>query len=187
MSEIGNPFDNKDSVLGRFFDLDGRVFGSHLGYNQMIGRYVVGVEGDWNSFNTSDLRFDPDGGDPIDDYASADINWVASLRTRLGVTSERSLFYTTAGVAWVNADYSAKDNGIFLNSISLNQTGFVFGGGLEHALTDRVLIRFEALHYKFGKQFDTRNLTPDSDLGDFAKLKDISVARMGISYKFNSN
>ncbi len=178
--------------MGRFFDLDGGMYGGHIGYNLMIGRYIVGVEAEWNRLDTSDLRYDPYGGDPDDDYASAEINWVVSLRGRLGLTSMRSLFYTTAGIAWADANYSALDGGSCFcsggfGSISLNQTGFVFGGGLEHALSDRIFIRFEALHYMFGKRFDTRHLTPDSDAADFAKLKDISTARIGVSYKFSSN
>ncbi|MFT5510600.1 MAG: opacity protein-like surface antigen [Hyphomicrobiaceae bacterium] len=84
-------------------------------------------------------------------------------------------------------DRPVLDSGSLLRSISLNQAGFVFGGGLEHALSDQIFIGFEAQHYVFGKQFDARSLTPDSDLGDFAKLKGISVARIGVSYKFNSN
>lgn len=188
VSDITNPGDHEDSVLGRFLDLDGGVFGGYLGYNRLVGRYVVGVEADWNKINSSDLRVDPDGGDPDDDSASAGINWMASLRARLGVTSERSLIYTTAGVAWVDGAYSAQDDGgSDVGTISLNQTGFVVGGGLEHEMVDQIFIRFEVLHYMFGKEFDTRGLTADSDAGDFAKLSDISTARIGLSYKFNSN
>lgn len=190
-NEISNPFDNEDSVLGRFFDLDGGVFGGHIGYNVMIGRYLVGFEADWAQLNGSDLRFDPNGGDPDDDSASAELDWIASLRARLGITSARSVLYATAGVAWVGGKYTASDGDCFcgptVGSVSLDQRGFVFGGGIEHAITDQLLFRFEALHYVFGHTFDTRNLTPDSDVGDFAKLKDISAARIGVSYKFNSN
>lgn len=186
-----DAIDHDDSVLGRFLNLDGGLFGGHLGYNMMFGRYVAGVEFDLQKINSSDLRYDPDSGDPFDtrDYAGVEIDWIASLRSRFGITSGRSIFYTTAGVAWARGEYFAFDDACFCGdssgSVSLNQTGFVFGAGLEHAVANNFLLRFEALHYAFGKRFDTRNLTLDSSVGDFAQLDDISVARIGVSYKLN--
>lgn len=190
ISEIDdNPLDTEDSVLGRFFDLDGAVVGGHIGYNHAIGRYIIGIEADWTYLGTQDSRFDADislFGD--DDLASADINWIASLRGRLGLTSAQTLFYATAGIAWVNADYAAIDGDFFnlsrRGSTNLNQSGYVVGGGLEHALNDHLLVRFEALHYQFGQRVDTSTITLDSDPGDYAKIKSISVARVGLSYKF---
>ncbi len=186
-SEISNPFDNEDSVLGRFFDLDSGIIGGHFGYNYMFERYVIGIETDWSYVGQSDLQFDPDGGSPFDDSASVDINWLASVRGRLGTISAQTLFYVTAGIAWVDADYTERDDGnTSVGKTDLNDTGFVVGGGIEHALNNNSLIRFEALHYEFGDRKDTRSLTPDSDPGDFAQVKDVTVARIGLSYKFGS-
>ncbi len=185
-----NARDTEDSVLGRFFNLDGTALGGHIGYNHVVDNFIIGIEADWTHVGTSDSRFDPDisiFGD--DDAASADINWIASLRGRLGITSAQTLFYATAGIAWVNADYAAVDGDFFntsrSGSTSLDQTGYVVGGGLEHALTDHLLVRFEAMHYQFGRRVDTRGITLDSDPGDYARIKNISLARVGISYKFN--
>ena len=186
-SEIFTPINTEDSVIGSFFDLDGVLGGVHAGLNRQHGHTVFGVEADWSYLGTSDLLFDPDGGVGGDDSASADVNWLASLRARLGIASAQTLLYATAGVAWVNANYTAR-NGNFGNensgSTDVNATGFVFGGGIEHAANDKILIRFEALQHEFNDRNDTRLLTTDSDPGDFAGIDDITVVRIGVTRKF---
>lgn len=189
-SEIAdNALDNEDSVLSRFLDLDGAHFGAHFGFNRRLGNYLIGLEADWTHVGTSDLRFDPDGDNSSDDdFAVVDVNWTASLRVRAGWIAARTAYYATAGLAWVDADYTAVDGDAgATSSMALDQVGFVFGGGLQHALSDRLFVRLEGLQYRFGERFDTRNLTPDSDPDDFARLKDISVARISVSYKFSDD
>ncbi len=48
-----------------------------------------------------------------------------------------------------------------------------------------MLLRIEGLRYSFNSRIDTSGLTTDSDPGDFAKIGDITVVRVGASYKFN--
>jgi outer membrane immunogenic protein len=187
-SEIGSGIDTEDSVLGRFFDLDGALGGLHVGYMQSSGRFVYGVEADWSYLGKSDRVFDPDIESEGTDNATVKLHWLASLRGRLGVTSAQSLFYATAGIAWVDGKYTARngdENNENEGSTSIDATGIVFGGGIEHALSENVLIRFEALHYNFDKRIDTSGLTTDSDAGDFAKIENITTVRIGASYRFN--
>lgn len=187
VSEFTRGIDIEDSVFGEFFDLDGFAGGLHAGVNIERGRYVFGVEADWTSFDKSDRVYDPDLEFPGTDNATVDIDWLASLRGRLGVRSARTLIYGTAGLAWIDANYTAEDADFFIvdrGTVDISADGFVVGGGLEHAKTDNLLIRAEGLYYDFNDRIDTRSLNIDSDLGDFAKIEDVLLFRIGLSYKF---
>ena len=93
------------------------VGGVHGGYNwQFAPQWVAGVEGDIDftsmrasataaSFNTSIT-------------ASADVNWLASVRGRVGyLWTPGLLLYGTAGAAWADIDYQA----------NLQSPGFIAG------------------------------------------------------------
>ena len=178
-----------DAVFGRFFELDGGMPGVHFGLNQSIGSLIYGVEVDWTHFDISDRLFDPnDEGAGTTDSASVELNWLASLRGRAGFTSAQSLIYATAGIAWIDADYTARNadnNNVNQGSADLNGLGFVVGGGIEHALTSQIAIRLEGLYYGFDNKKSTEALNSDSDPGDFAKIEDLIVARLGVSYLLN--
>jgi outer membrane immunogenic protein len=108
---------------------DDSVFigGIHLGYNwQKHGPLVLGIEGDI-------------------DFAD-DIDYLASIRGRVGYAAGPTLFYATGGVAFLgfNGDDS-DDDGL---------TGWVAGGGIEHKLRQNVSIGLEGLYYNFGDDKD---------------------------------
>ncbi len=154
----------------------------------MHGHHIFGVEADWSHLGKSDLLFDPDGGFD-DDSASVDMDWLASVRARLGIGSARTLLYATAGVAWISGDYTARNGNVGnvnQGTTDVNAVGFVYGGGLEHALRDNLLVRFEALQHEFNDRKDTRALTTDSDPGDFAGVDDVTVVRVGVTYKIGA-
>ncbi|MGI9425550.1 MAG: outer membrane protein [Hyphomicrobiaceae bacterium] len=183
-SEIDNPYDLENSVVGRWFDLDGGSGGISLGFNRTFAKFVYGVEADVTYLDKSDSRFDPDGGFATDDSATVELDWLASLRARLGVLSARTLFYGTAGGAWIKGRYLVNDDGVFEGSSSINDFGLVVGGGVEHAVTEHLTLRLEGLQYIFGDEHDTGALTPDSDAGDFASIENLTVFRIGLSHRF---
>ncbi len=137
-----------------FDDDDDHEFigGIHLGYNwQRPGSSIVfGVEGDI-------------------DFADG-IDYLASLRGRIGAGSEQALVYLTAGVAFIEADngFDVKYNGYdsaYPNYVdeygpysykvhkngggSDTETGWVIGGGVEFKPAQRVSFGIEALYYSF--------------------------------------
>lgn len=105
------------------------IGGLHLGYNwQGAGSLVVGFETDVNFSDTFD--------------------YLASVRGRLGVAFDRTLFYTTAGVAFagLNDDLHFA-NGFFLDDDS--NTGWVAGLGIETKVSPAVSVGLEGLYYSF--------------------------------------
>lgn len=195
-SSIDRPHDNEDAVLGEFFELDGGLAGVHIGFNAKYGRLIYGVEADWSSFGQSARLFDPDSEGPngsTTDNARVDLNWIASLRGRVGLMSARSLLFASAGVAWIDGEYTAHDaDGALpgqsvIGSADIGTAGIVIGAGIEHALTSRFFIRLEGLYYTFNNRVATSTLTNDSDPDDFAKIEDIIVARIAASYRFGGS
>jgi outer membrane immunogenic protein len=123
----GGAFNANDNNGGD--DDDDTIFigGVHLGYNwQRVDNIVLGLEGDV-------------------DFAD-DIDYLATIRGRLGYAAGPTLFYATGGVAFLGPDDS--NNG-FDNDDDDNLTGWVVGGGIEHKIRENVSVGVEGLYYAF--------------------------------------
>src|SRR5262249_22484843 len=85
----------------------GGLLGGQIGYTIHVRQVVLGAAADlssaWFEGSTScpDAAFN----------CAHSFDWMASLRGRAGVAvnNNRTLLYTTAGVAWADVDYTAKD------------------------------------------------------------------------------
>jgi outer membrane immunogenic protein len=131
---------------------DGSEFlaGGHLGYNwkHSFWPFVIGVE--------ADLSF------------AADIDYLASVRARMGFTTERALFYATAGFAV--ADFGDDDfkvtDGTLATSFrdkSNAESGFVVGGGAEFALGRNWSLGVEGLYYIFDEHKVSGTFSDDAN------------------------
>jgi outer membrane immunogenic protein len=97
------------------------IGGFHVGYNwQKPSNIVLGVEGD------------VDFGD--------DIDYLATIRGRLGYAMGSTLIYATGGAAFLGVDSDFDDDTL---------TGWVAGGGIEHKLRENVSVGLEGLYYDF--------------------------------------
>jgi outer membrane immunogenic protein len=148
---------------------DGWLAGGQVGYNWQRGRLVYGIEAD---ISTGRI----DGGGACCGHS---LEWLSSVRGRLGVTSHdnRWLFYATGGVAWADIDYRSAGFG----GHSDTHFGWVVGGGIERALSERLTARLEYLYY----DFDSIS-APAGALGGIATEVDPSthVVRLGLNFKF---
>lgn len=116
---------------------DDAVFigGVHLGYNwQRNSPLVLGIEGDVN-------------------FAD-DVDYLASIRGRIGVATGPTLFYATGGIAFLEFSDDLADD---------NLTGWVAGVGIEHKLRQNVSIGVEGLYYNFGDEVDGVKFDEDVD------------------------
>ncbi|MEM8972770.1 MAG: hypothetical protein AAGD43_11965 [Pseudomonadota bacterium] len=149
--------------------------GVHLGYNWQCGRLLLGLEGDWTTFDQS-------------------ADYLASLRGRIGVIRGANLFYLTAGIARLRSRQSAAlvgvagsggdggsrgdadgQTGAFTGGSGgigadgsmtsryaanhVSSTGFVIGTGIETRLSRNTSLGIEALYYGFPNSPDT--IDPD--------------------------
>jgi outer membrane immunogenic protein len=182
---LGGSWGSFDDV-----DVNGFLGGLHGGYNLQNGNIVYGIEGDfsWTGADATDSQTGAAGicvanriGCLAGAAATSSINldWLASLRARLGVTFGNVLVYGTGGVGWGNVDLSVSAAGLGTSSSSNTHVGFVAGGGAEMKFTPNLSGRVEALYYGLGSE--TYNI-----FGTSTKLDlDTTVVRAGLSYHFN--
>jgi outer membrane immunogenic protein len=128
--------------LSEDIDISGVVLGGVAGYNfSAFGRTVVGIEADasWSGI-TGDRSIAGCLGE-----CSAEIDWIGSLRGRLGVELPSSLIYLTGGFSAAGFDASPEGT----NTIDGTQFGWALGAGAEFALSETVSAKAEYLHSDF--------------------------------------
>jgi outer membrane immunogenic protein len=186
-------------------NLNGAVFGGQLGYNYQIANWVVGVEGDFdwagiNNASQSVLVSPGSGGAATDGFMEhQNIQWLASIRGRLGYAWGPSLLYVTGGAAWeerninllVNTNTNVAGSAASSASFSNTKSGWVVGAGYEWMITPNWIARAEYLHYGF----NGGDINPVSVACGFApgnvcgvnvssSSNNIDVVRLGLNYKF---
>jgi outer membrane immunogenic protein len=203
---VGGAFDNSDrvEVTGLagpgLLDLrnksDGVTAGGQFGYNYefMLGGLsgiVIGVETDAAYTDLSSSL-------PIDAGALGTVNlhsrldYLGTVRGRLGYAYDRFLVYGTGGFAYGTVEHSADLNGANFANLKTTETGFTYGGGFEYALpidtwihmsnTSAITVGAEYLRYQLD---DTNANFALGGLAASIKLKDTgNIARARINFKF---
>jgi outer membrane immunogenic protein len=109
------------------------IGGVHVGYNWQRNATVIGIE--------ADVSF------------ADEIDYLASLRGRLGFARGNLLIYATAGVALASFDeslgFSAGGKSFSFDSDDDAEVGFVVGGGVEYKLRPNWSVGLEGLYYAF--------------------------------------
>ena len=192
---------------------DGLVGGIQGGYNWQINRLVLGIEADisftdWgdsqSSFNSNNvLRLGGPGGLAANEYAfgstSADIDFLASVRGRMGFAMNNFLLYGTGGIAWADADASARvevyDATTDLTTTwsgnrSFSDIGFVAGAGMAWMVIPQTFsVGVEGLYYFFDQSKTLISDTIDYDRGELdvratASINDAWVVRARADFHF---
>ena len=143
----GNDFWPSGSGLG---------IGGLVGFNWQSGGMVYGIEGH-ASANRMRGNTTVDLGEGDEGRIRSDVRSLASLRGRIGVAQDRTLFFLTAGPAIGSVRHSAdivNPEGDVEASVSDSNSvnGVVIGAGIEHALTQGWHVRGDIEHYRFGRK-----------------------------------
>ena len=154
------------------------IAGFHAGYNyQMSNNWLLGIEGDWDwtklkssaapgiiCSNLFGMRVQCGGVSNLTDNAflQTQVNWLASVRGRLGYVWNQWLLYGTGGVALADVSYTGNLNctGVIptfclgggqamRSSASQTRTGAVLGGGVEFKPARNWVFGAEYLFYHF--------------------------------------
>jgi outer membrane immunogenic protein len=179
-----------DAVTGEQFDfyddynLEGFVGGAHIGYNFQNDALLLGLEADGEY---SDISGDQDfNGSP--DSTDDDIEWLASLRLRLGYAMDRALLYATGGVAIGEVHMRDIDDVNGTDSDNETAVGYTVGGGIEYAVSDSVSARVEYRYTDLGHTTNTTDvynpIFNDNPL-DEERENTFHAVRGGISWHFD--
>jgi outer membrane immunogenic protein len=185
----------------------GLVAGGQVGYNYEfslgnLNGIVVGLETDAAYADvSSNLAGDPNAATFEGLYNVHNrMDFLGTVRGRLGYANDRFLIYGTGGFAYGNVEHNLSVNqpalgAVASTSFKTNETGFVYGGGVEYALpidtffhmsgSSAVTVRAEYLRYELNG--DNANVDPliFSGTSSSFKPKDVgNIARAAVNYKF---
>lgn len=178
-------------------DLDGAVYGAHVGYVWQFDRIVIGLEGAFNGANIDDC---PDLCDDTGIATRTKLDWYATAVARLGYAEGNWLFYGFGGIAWAKAGIEATDNSpVFDSPLSqptisnihggdTDHVGWTAGIGVEYALSDRFTLRAEYAHVDLGEESLSLGSRSDVVSWNYYDVKsDLSfdVIKIGASYKLS--
>jgi outer membrane immunogenic protein len=158
---VGYGSGTLSTALGDF-DGDGALVGVQVGYNANLGAFVLGAEGDvaWTGVT---------GTEGVQEYS---LNWLASLRGRIGLPVEGVLFYATAGLSAAGGEHFGG-----ITTQSATHVGWVAGAGVEAMVTEAVSLKAEYLYYGLGEA--TYNFTPPVDFE-----LNIHTVKIGANFHF---
>jgi len=191
--------------------------GAQIGYNLNRRGLLLGVEADINYTdldktetlsNTS--NFGPLGtpsATPVtrDNQYRGKLDYLGTVRARLGLTFDRVLVYGTGGLAYgrINQETiyygpNAGDTPFFAGRNRKTDLGGVYGGGVEFAMptesflnffnSSAVTVKAEYLHYDLGyRNLRFPGVNGGANIGgyDSRVRTDGDVVRAGINYKFS--
>jgi len=176
----------------------GFIAGVQAGYNwQWSENVLLGIEGDIQGSSIDgrvSLSITDETGEFLPPGESADfdlgtrLDWLATLRPRIGWVNDRFVVYATGGLAWGQTTSSI--NGTIVGqtvideSITNDRFGWTIGAGIEYALTDNITFKTEYLYTDLGSE-----QIVDADFGDgfnFSADSDVAfhVVRAGLNFQF---
>jgi outer membrane immunogenic protein len=152
-------------VPNESYDLSPRGFfgGGLLGYNWQFGRWVTGVEADFQGFDEGGraaVACAATCGGVAGALIDQEMPWFGTARGRLGVSAGPALFYVTGGYAYGRVTDSITEvtgTGITGFTFNHNNSGWTIGGGIENT--------FDIFGW-FGPNWTTRTEYLYVDLGN---------------------
>lgn len=195
---------NVNNVLGGArparvnLDRDGFVGGGQIGYNwQFMPNWLVGIEADiaYTDFrdSTTVTTLPLAGPGTLANTFSTRLDYLGTVRGRVGYVFDRTLIYATGGLAYGRVRNSVNFFGTagqlqFTGSESSVETGYTVGGGIEHAFLPNWTVKGEYLFYDLGRDTVNVAVIPGSGGGGTGYNSEFRneghIVRAGVNYKF---
>lgn len=175
-TEILNPpygaFSCGPAVTGNYCDIpfeidpEGGLAGVQIGYNQLHGSLLLGIEADlgWLGAEAEETLDRPANDQDIFDV---EYSWYSTFALRAGYAMDVALVYAKAGLALAEIDTFAADidnSEIYDGSVidySDVEVGWALGGGFEYAFSSRISLKAEYLALDLG---DSVSRSLDGDI-----------------------
>lgn len=186
---LGNPVTLRETgVFG----------GAQLGYNYQFGSFVVGVEVDGEGSSVEGAK-SARGGSRLNFSqvtAASKVDAFGTARGRVGYAFNRFLVYGTGGVAVAHVNYNVLITGSN-NQRALNtqiqddnaKFGYVFGGGVEYAITNNWSVKAEYQFIGLGRDeltapFRRRAGQASGFTAVTEETPQFQTVRIGANYRF---
>lgn len=164
---------------------EGLIGGIYAGYNyQFDSNVVIGIVGDFiigDLKSSQDSTFKSEVSD-INTNFSLKKKYNANALLKAGYAFDNILPYVSAGVSYAKFDIGKTDSMKIddawknvQNFYKDGKAGYVIGAGVDYALTDNIITKFEYRHSDYG--------TVDVSVGNETKIKSDDFI-IGVAYKF---
>lgn len=172
----------------------GVVVGGEAGYNYQFGNFVGGLEADlaYTHIHGSATGISAFG---VVQPVEQDINWLGTIRARLGVAPVgRLLLFATGGAAFGGTSLSSSFNpGVNCavtscgsGSVSATNSGWTAGGGLEYAWSNQLSLKAEYLFVDLGRESLTYPITLAVSQSTTTSEFRANIVRFAVNYKFGA-
>ncbi len=182
----------------------GFIGGGQIGYNYQIGGFVLGVEADadYTDFRRTRTVTTATLAGPQANTVRNELNYLGTVRGRVGYSFDRLLVYGTGGFAFGDVFsrttfFTPAGAVASASARSTTETGWVAGGGVEYAIptdsflnflnffsTSAVTIKAEYLHYDLGSQRASLLTAAGATAYTTRVRTDGDIGRIGVNYKF---
>jgi outer membrane immunogenic protein len=126
--------------------------GGQIGYNLQSGNFVYGVEADFNYVSNKASVTHVTAFIVPSLTSTTKLDWMGTVRGRLGVALSPTLIYVTGGWAFAHFEDTVTAPGITTPAnVSKTYSGWTAGGGIEHMFARNWTAKIEALFADFGK------------------------------------
>jgi outer membrane immunogenic protein len=178
---------------------DGFVGGGHLGYNwQFSPGWLLGIEADLSAADisgTASYHYPGPLVAPATTTVSQSLEWLATVRGRVGATVDRLLVYATGGLAFgeVKSAFFIEAP-LLLSTLSGSSSdirfGWTIGAGAEYNFAGNWSARLQWLYYDLGDVSATGPQVTAGVVLPFGLITTAEtrghIATLGISYRFGS-
>ena len=170
------------------------TIGGQIGYNYQVGNLVFGIETDIAWVDGS-KRVTNVGTSNATSVFTQELDYLGTIRARLGFAFDRALIYATGGLAYgdvtnranfLNAATGTTD---YIGGRSSVQWGYAVGAGVEYAFTNALSAKVEYLYYDLGrKNVGVNQVNFALAPGSYASRFDNSghIVRAGLNYRFST-
>jgi outer membrane immunogenic protein len=175
---IGTPLSGPDYA----FDIDGGLGGGHIGCQwQTASRIVIGIEGDIEGADIHGRSGPLLAAGSIYSFDTK-IDWMGSVRGRLGYAFDSVMIYATGGWAFAHQTNTYAFQGFppFWN-LDRDNNGWTAGAGIEGWIVPNLSWRAEYRYTELERNHEVNIL---SNASDDPRVR-FHAVRAGISYHFN--
>ncbi len=163
-------------------NMDGGFVGGQIGYNWQApgSQWVLGIEVDsaWADMSGgTTLRAAPNL-----ISVRSDLDYMGTLRGRIGYAFDRTMLYATGGLAWASNELRVNANaGPFIGGTTQSQThiGGTVGAGIEHAFAPNWTVKAEYLYTMYDNKTYFGGVA-----GGVSPDLDTHTVKVGINYLF---
>jgi outer membrane immunogenic protein len=175
-------------------ELKGFLGGGQVGFNYQVGQIVFGIEGDgsWSGIDGSETTLSPIAARTT--TSTAEIDWIAMITGRVGVTFGNALIYAKGGWAWAGFNGESVTTTLAGAPIAITvgdetRNGYTIGGGIEWGLASNWSMKAEYNFIDFGTERVDRLTTTGATAGTVLQRDvdaQLHLFKVGLNYRFSA-